>query len=131
MRNGRLPKKLMLERKRYHQVHRVAAVLLLLFQKSIAPARTAEKATLREDDTTGERIRCPLCKWRPAASSRWCCARSGPPENLESGCYTIWNTFETRGRCPGCGHQWRWTICLSCHGWSLHEDWYERENRER
>jgi len=22
---------------------------------------------------------------------------------------------------------WRWTSCLRCAGWSLHEDWYEEE----
>jgi hypothetical protein len=26
--------------------------------------------------------------------------------------------------CPGCAHQWRYTACLRCEGWSLHEDWY-------
>ncbi|MBS1796282.1 MAG: hypothetical protein JSS81_20690 [Acidobacteria bacterium] len=73
-----------------------------------------------------ERIRCPLCRWQPTAESRWCCASSGEPENFDGGCYTVWNTFETRGRCPGCNHQWRWTICPRCHGWSLHNDWYEK-----
>ena len=47
------------------------------------------------------------------------------PEPPFDGCGTSWNTFLTRGRCPGCRHQWQWTSCLRCHGWSLHEDWYE------
>jgi hypothetical protein len=41
------------------------------------------------------------------------------------GCGARWNTFTTRGKCPGCRHQWQWTSCLRCLGWSLHEDWYE------
>ena len=40
-------------------------------------------------------------------------------------CGTAWNTFATRGRCPGCAHQWRWTSCLRCDQWSPHGDWYE------
>ena len=72
-------------------------------------------------------VRCPLCAWRPDSSSRWSCQPSETPEPFFPGCGTVWNTFSTRGRCPGCDHQWRWTSCLSCEGWSLHEDWYEHE----
>jgi hypothetical protein len=72
-------------------------------------------------------IRCPLCKWRPSASSRWCCERRGTPEAAFAACGTIWNTFATRGLCPGCGHQWLWTTCLRCQKASLHEAWYEGE----
>ena len=39
-----------------------------------------------------------------------------------------WNTFETRGKCPDCAHQWRWTSCLRCEGWSRHEDWYVKKD---
>jgi len=74
-------------------------------------------------------VRCPLCAWRPDASSRWCCHPSETPEPSFPGCGTVWNTFATRGRCPGCDHQWRWTSCLSCGGWSLHEDWYEHADK--
>jgi hypothetical protein len=77
----------------------------------------------RDDPFTG--IRCPLCRWRPSASSRWWCERVGPPEPVFEGCGTMWNTFATHGLCPGCGHQWHWTSCLRCGEWSLHEDWYE------
>jgi hypothetical protein len=79
----------------------------------------------RDEDEAHARIRCPLCEWTPHESSRWCCVRIDVPEGFQGGCGTIWNTFNTRGRCPGCQHQWRWTSCLQCHRWSLHEDWYE------
>ena len=78
-----------------------------------------------DDDKAFERIRCPLCTWRPTKSSEWTCYAVGTPEPPFDWCGTHWNTFSTRGRCPGCAHQWRWTSCLRCHGWSLHEDWYE------
>ncbi len=78
----------------------------------------------QQDTTDFSRIRCPLCQWQPQKSSRWCCADAPFPENFYGGCDTHWNTFETRGKCPGCQHQWRYTTCLSCHQNSLHEKWY-------
>ncbi len=61
------------------------------------------------------KIHCPLCAYRPHAGDRWICS---------PGCSTIWNTFETRARCPGCSKQWRVTACPSCDVSSLHEEWY-------
>ena len=61
------------------------------------------------------RIYCPACEWAPSASDRWICA---------PGCRTIWNTFETRARCPGCSKQWLVTVCHACDVSSLHERWY-------
>jgi len=74
-------------------------------------------------------IRCPLCGWRPSAGDRWSCISAGTPEPFFGGCGTVWNTFSTRGRCPGCNHQWQWTTCLKCHEHSLHVDWYEEDER--
>jgi hypothetical protein len=79
---------------------------------------------LDDEDVFG-RIRCPLCGWQPAPSSVWCCEAAKAPEPFFEGCGTTWNTFSTRGRCPGCAHQWRWTSCLRCAEWSLHDEWYE------
>jgi hypothetical protein len=39
-------------------------------------------------------------------------------------CGTEWNTFWTRGVCPGCAYQWRNTQCLWCDEFSPHETWY-------
>ena len=78
-----------------------------------------------DDEKMFERIRCPLCSWRPDSSSMWSCWAEDTPEPPFNWCGTSFNTFLTRGRCPGCQHQWQWTSCLRCHGWSLHEDWYE------
>jgi hypothetical protein len=63
----------------------------------------------------GPRIRCPLCRWRPGPAHTWLC-----------GCGEVWNTFRTGGLCPACSHQWTQTMCLACHRWSPHQDWYER-----
>jgi len=58
------------------------------------------------------------------------CASSGHPEYFDRGCGHVWNTFDTRGLCPGCSHQWKHTACLSCTRWSLHEDWYENGGKQ-
>ena len=84
---------------------------------------------LREDDAFS-RIRCPLCSWVPSRADRWYCHCLGTPEPPFPACGSAWNTFSTRGRCPGCSHQWIWTSCFECKQWSLHEDWYE-ESEER
>jgi hypothetical protein len=72
-------------------------------------------------------ISCPICKWRPTRSSLWTCWDCDYPEYFYDGCGTNWNTFETEGACPTCAHQWKWTSCHSCLGWSRHLDWYESE----
>jgi hypothetical protein len=90
------------------------------------PVRNPVVDAMRDDAQFGG-IRCPLCQWRPESSSRWSCVVWHTPEPFFEGCGTSWNTFTTRGKCPGCSHQWRWTSCLRCDRWSLHEDWYERD----
>jgi hypothetical protein len=82
---------------------------------------------LDDIDNKYQRIRCPACKWQPQASSRWTCFDADGTEHSQGGCWTEWNTFDTRGKCPGCGHQWIRTTCLRCAVHSLHEDWYEKE----
>ncbi|MGD9563625.1 MAG: hypothetical protein AB7F88_16420 [Pyrinomonadaceae bacterium] len=89
----------------------------------IAPA----KLDLSEVGVGLPGIRCPICRWRPLRSSRWTCGDCDFPEYFFDGCGTEWNTFETGGICPGCGHQWTWTSCLACWGWTRHEDWYADE----
>jgi hypothetical protein len=58
-------------------------------------------------------ICCPKCKWTPRASNLWSCK-----------CRHQWNTFDTRGLCPGCGYQWESTGCLQCGEMSPHGEWY-------
>jgi ribosomal protein S27E len=99
----------------------------MAYKKTPESEEILKRLQEEEDKTDFERIRCPLCNWQPTAESRWWCLDADAPEYFYGGCWTSWNTFETRGRCPGCGHQWRWTSCLRCHGWSRHEDWYEKK----
>jgi hypothetical protein len=88
-----------------------------------------EQVEQEKHEKTSTGIRCPLCGWRPKPSSRWCCDVGGTPEPPFTACGTIWNTFSTRGRCPGCDHQWQWTSCLACHRPSRHADWYETQGK--
>lgn len=100
-------------------------MLYILLQKTSLPGEIFKKASEKELQATDfSRIRCPHCKWQPKKSSRWFCADCDFPEFFYNACYTEWNTFETRGVCPVCRHLWRFTSCLQCEGWSLHEDWY-------
>ena len=109
---------------RYH-----LATGLSLFQRTLVPQETADEVSLLDEEPDFNRICCPLCEWQPNASSLWYCGDCGHPEYFFDGCGMFWNTFNTRGLCPRCGHQWRWTSCLRCEGWSLHEDWYAAERR--
>ena len=93
------------------------------------PSTTRQSDTDERLDTVtpaGGRIRCPLCDWQPPPTSRWCCICRGTPEPFFEGCGTVWNTFDTGGRCPGCAHQWVWTTCLRCGAASPHQEWYEK-----
>lgn len=92
-----------------------------LFRKSPGFDDYSKTEELKDTPGNFSRIRCPLCDWQPRASSRWCCGDYGSHD----GCGTVWNTFDTRGRCPGCNYQWKLTDCLRCGGTSLHEAWYE------
>ena len=103
------------------------AAVLWLLQRNLTVEEILRKlAELGNESVDFSRIRCPRCRWQPKPSSRWMCSDCGHSEYFFGGCGTAWNTFATRGLCPGCGHQWRWTTCLACGGWALHEEWYER-----
>jgi hypothetical protein len=104
-------------------------ILFQLFQESEKRQREKIQERKLDEREKSARIRCPQCHWQPKAVSRWFCGPCADPENFFGGCGSWWNTFQTRGRCPGCGHQWRWTACLRCTKWSLHEDWYEQNER--
>ena len=65
------------------------------------------------------KIYCPRCEWAPSPLDRWVC---------EPGCRTVWNTFETRGVCPGCSKHWRMTQCIACLMRSLHDHWYHDDH---
>lgn len=60
------------------------------------------------------RISCPRCGDVPLADAEWQCEL----------CLCCWNTFDTRGRCPGCAFRFPATACLACGAMSRHSDWY-------
>jgi hypothetical protein len=93
-------------------------VLLLVFSRRSPPAPGDGAKDLPGPDdadlSRGAGIRCPKCRWTPRSSDRWRCD-----------CGFVWNTFDTRGLCPACQHQWEDTQCPACGRWSRHVDWYE------
>lgn len=58
-------------------------------------------------------VRCPKCQWKPREKNLWSCM-----------CGNNWNTFDTRGLCQQCGHQWEETECSQCREMSPHPHWY-------
>ena len=72
-------------------------------------------------DSSSAEIYCPQCEWRPHPEDKWECL---PP------CATQWNTFWTRGVCPGCGVKWPSTQCFGCGHYSPHESWYHYREGE-
>lgn len=104
-------------------------VVFALFQKGEKYDPTTTIDIGSDEDERPGRIRCPACTWQPRASDLWYCGDCAEPERFFGGCGAAWNTFETRGLCPGCGHLWRHTACLVCGAWSLHDEWYERDGR--
>ncbi len=69
-----------------------------------------------------EYVRCPKCGWEPDESCIWVC----------DVCNTKWNTFETRGQCPGCSKVFIDTACSrkwgGCGQMSLNADWYTQRD---
>ncbi len=103
-------------------------VFFTLLQKSSKTDEIIEKLKEAEKTATDfKRIRCPKCNWQPKKESLWYCCDCDYPEYFYDSCGTAWNTFDTRGKCPVCRHQWRFTTCLSCGNWSRHEDWYQKD----
>jgi hypothetical protein len=92
-------------------------VLLLIFARGLIRAldegENPTPVVDADDIVRRAAIRCPKCRWTPRPSDRWQCR-----------CDFLWNTFDTRGRCPACHYQWEDTCCLACHRWSRHVDWY-------
>jgi hypothetical protein len=105
----------------------MAAPLMPLHALKRSPKFDALLKTFEDvtDQDAFKGIRCPICAWKPDAFSLWSCSCQDTPEPPFPSCGTVWNTFRTAGRCPGCSHQWKWTSCLSCQGWSPHVEWYE------
>ncbi|MDQ3373820.1 MAG: hypothetical protein M3521_08035 [Acidobacteriota bacterium] len=101
-----------------------------LLQRNFKPEEIVNRISLLDEEATDfSRICCPLCEWQPKSSTRWSCGNCEHPEYFYNACGSVWNTFATGGKCPGCRHQWKWTMCLRCFGWALHADWYQKNNK--
>ena len=59
-------------------------------------------------------IQCTECEWKPDGEKHWGCS-----------CGHVWNTFETKGKCPKCKTQWEDTRCPGCGKTTPHKDWYK------
>jgi tetratricopeptide (TPR) repeat protein len=75
--------------------------------------RGSVNRSAEESDQVLSQVSCPRCRYSPASADCWKC-----------NCGHSWNTFDTRGLCPGCGYQWKETVCPLCGEMSPHTDWY-------
>ena len=79
-------------------------------------------AVMNKDDKrdySKSNISCPECKWVPDGGKNWQCT-----------CRFIWDTFQTKGKCPKCETQWNDTWCPKCKKTSKHQDWYHSNEKE-
>jgi Zn-dependent protease len=65
-----------------------------------------------------EHCRCPGCGKSPPRGEFWQCEH----------CVTRFDTFATRGRCPGCGAWYLETACPHCHALHHVDVWYRPED---
>lgn len=65
-------------------------------------------------------VACPSCAWIPDGRRRWQCDE----------CARLFDTFETRARCPGCGRTFEETWCPECHQASPHAYWWPADETE-
>ncbi len=106
-----------------------SSMALYLLQKDPSSTVKPTPATKLEDAPSDfSRIRCPQCKWQPKAHHLWQCTPCATPEYFQGGCGTLWHTFDTKGKCPGCKYQWKYTKCMFCSRWSLHQEWYVKSD---
>lgn len=92
---------------------------------SVVHAKTINAEEPVPGATSLSRVSCPKCSWQPNDDSVWNCSPMGHPEYYVHGaCGHVWNTFKTGGKCPGCRHRWKNTVCLSCGELSPHKAWY-------
>ena len=59
-------------------------------------------------------IQCSICEWNPDGEKHWGCS-----------CGHLWNTFDTKEKCPKCKTQWKNTRCPGCGKSTPHNDWYK------
>ena len=112
-----------------HSTDRQVVPLQLFVKDDKAP----DRITTRYPDWTTTR-RSARSAVRPAVGAPrleplvLCLCRHSEPSF--EGCGMVWNTFSTRGCCPGCSHQWRWTSVFDVASGRC-TDWYEREKDTR
>jgi predicted amidophosphoribosyltransferase len=66
--------------------------------------------------TRREDVACPACGTPPLVGAMWSC---GP-----DGCGFLFDTFETKARCPKCEAHFAVTWCPTCGKPSPHRAWY-------
>ncbi|MFQ3652376.1 MAG: site-2 protease family protein [Gemmataceae bacterium] len=80
-------------------------ILLFILLQSLQAFRAAGHYLVVEKLPTHPECACPQCLKAPPRGTHWVCHE----------CETRFDTFETRGQCPGCGAWYLDTTCPQCH----------------
>ncbi|MGA2635366.1 MAG: site-2 protease family protein [Terracidiphilus sp.] len=75
--------------------------------------RHAQVLLRQEKIPRREGFACPSCRMAPPVGARWKCGHCGQ----------LFDTFETRAKCPGCGVQYDTTMCLHCREQHPMNEW--------
>jgi hypothetical protein len=73
----------------WHRRERGARLTLYLLKGTLARDAVVRDRDRLDDDSDQGRIRCPVCAWRPTASSRWTCHVGDTPEPPFDACGTV------------------------------------------
>jgi hypothetical protein len=91
----------------------IGAISIFMLMNCWGGLRHAQ-ALLREEQIPRRNgFACPSCRMAPPVGARWKCGHCGQ----------LFDTFETRAKCPGCGVQYAATMCLHCKTQHPMNDW--------
>ena len=92
----------------------LAFVAVFIAMRSFFAFQAARSMLRLERLPRHEHCACPGCGEAPPRGAYWQCEH----------CVTRFDTFETRGRCPGCGAWYLETACPHCHASNHVDAWY-------
>jgi Zn-dependent protease len=91
----------------------LGAISVFMLMNCWSGLRHAQALLRDEKLPRREGFACPSCRMAPPVGERWKCGHCGQ----------LFDTFETRAKCPGCGVKYEATMCLHCKEQHPMKDW--------
>ena len=89
-------------------------ITVFILIQSLQAFRVASHYLTVQELPTHRECACPRCLQAPPRGRHWVCNE----------CETRFDTFETRGKCPGCGAWFLETACPHCHETNHIDRWF-------